>query len=67
MFMACDSKRDRAGGLKDAGNERYALSRRACAGPFSEERVLEAYAMDVVLNAQGLGAWLDSSAARQSS
>lgn len=64
--------------LKDAGTERYAALEagvrelllgevRRYAGPFSEERALEVYAMDIALNAQGLGAWLDSIAAGQSS
>jgi glyoxylase-like metal-dependent hydrolase (beta-lactamase superfamily II) len=63
---------------KAAGPERYRLleagvrellleEARRYAGPFDEARVLEAYAMDVALNAQGLVAWLDSTAAGQSS
>jgi hydroxyacylglutathione hydrolase len=59
--------------LKDAGAERYALleagvrallleEARRYGGPFDEAQVLEAYGMDVTLNAQGLVAWLDAAA-----
>jgi hydroxyacylglutathione hydrolase len=57
--------------LKDAGPARDALleagvrellleEARRYDGPLDEARVLEVYGMDVVLNAQGLVAWLDS-------
>ena len=57
--------------LKDTGDERYALleagvrellleEARRYGSPLGEARVLEIYAMDVALNAQGLVAWLDS-------
>jgi len=64
--------------LKDAGPERDRLleagvrelvreEARRYGGPFDAARVLEVYAMDAALNAQGLAAWLDSGAAGQSS
>jgi hypothetical protein len=56
---------------KDAGPERHERLRRGVTEivlgeaeryrwPFSRERVLEVFGLDVELNAQGLGFWLDS-------
>jgi glyoxylase-like metal-dependent hydrolase (beta-lactamase superfamily II) len=60
---------------RDAGAERHAAlealvrelvleEARRYGGPFDAARVLEVYALDVELNAQGLAAWLDSAQRR---
>lgn len=68
-----DAQAELALTVRDAGPERYRRledgvrrilleEAKRYGGPFGEARVLEVYGQDVVLNAQGLEAWLDSMA-----